>query len=351
MKLSIGMCTYNGALYLQEQLDSIAAQTRLPDELVVCDDRSSDGTRKMIEAFAAKAPFPVRLYVNEKNLGPTKNFEKVIGLCEREIIALSDQDDVWCPEKLKRIEAKFSLTPRIGLVFSDAEIVDENLRPLGYRAWQCDSVEFGRKEQKLFKEGRALDVLLTRTIITGCSMAFRSRFKELILPFPDNLQGLIHDGWIALMIAAVANLAFIHEPQVKYRRHPKQFAGLLPPARNDTAQNGSEQQNRFYSTHVSWINLLYENLSARCDIPTYKEAISDLSKIEARLSHLQRRAKLHRKKIVNRVPGVLKELLTFQYHLYSNGVFSAAEDLLPHRIILATPLRKNVHTILSHYRD
>ncbi len=58
MKLSIGMCTYNGARYLQEQLASIAAQTRLPDELVVCDDCSSDGTRAILEEFKARVTFP-----------------------------------------------------------------------------------------------------------------------------------------------------------------------------------------------------------------------------------------------------------------------------------------------------
>ena len=69
------MCTYNGGRFLEEQLLSIAGQTRLPFELVVCDDHSTDATCKIVQAFAASAPFPVRLYVNERNLGSTKNFE------------------------------------------------------------------------------------------------------------------------------------------------------------------------------------------------------------------------------------------------------------------------------------
>ena len=80
MKLSVAMCTYNGARYLQEQLESIAAQTRLPDELVVCDDCSSDGTRAILEEFKARVTFPVRLYFNEQNLRVWKNFEKAISL-------------------------------------------------------------------------------------------------------------------------------------------------------------------------------------------------------------------------------------------------------------------------------
>ncbi|MBC7931137.1 MAG: glycosyltransferase, partial [Rubrivivax sp.] len=96
-RLSIAMCTYDGGRYLAEQLASIAAQTRAPDELVVCDDRSRDETTSIVRRFAETAPFPVRLYVNEQNLGSTRNFEKAIGLCEGELIALSDQDDVWLP--------------------------------------------------------------------------------------------------------------------------------------------------------------------------------------------------------------------------------------------------------------
>src|SRR5258708_37621369 len=101
--LSVAMCTYNGARFLPEQLESIAAQTKLPDELVVCDDRSTDGSVEIIRSFAQRAPFEIRLDINANNLGSTKNFEKAIGLCQGEIIALADQDDVWCPQKLSRI--------------------------------------------------------------------------------------------------------------------------------------------------------------------------------------------------------------------------------------------------------
>src|SRR4030095_10826576 len=130
---SVAMCTYNGARYVGEQLDSIASQTRPPDELVVCDDRSSDETVQIVEQFAASAKFPVSLEVNSQNLGSTKNFEKAIEICEGDLIALADQDDVWVPSKLEIIEREFDAVPASGLVFTDAEVVDKNLRPLGVR--------------------------------------------------------------------------------------------------------------------------------------------------------------------------------------------------------------------------
>src|SRR5262245_47180770 len=130
MRLSIALCTYNGAVYLKEQLDSLAAQTRMPDELVISDDRSTDDTLRLIEEFAATAGFPVRLSVNESNLGIAKNVEKAISLCRGDVILLSDQDDVWHADKLETVEGIFEVKPQLSLVFSNAELVDETLKPL-----------------------------------------------------------------------------------------------------------------------------------------------------------------------------------------------------------------------------
>src|SRR5467141_2319930 len=126
--ISVAMCTYNGARFLPEQLESMAAQTRLPGELVVCDDRSTDESVEIVRNFARAAPFPVRLEMNEENLGSTKNFEKAIELCQGEIIALADQDDVWRPEKLSCIAGVLEPDDRIGAIFSDAELIDEDSR-------------------------------------------------------------------------------------------------------------------------------------------------------------------------------------------------------------------------------
>src|SRR5260370_27009832 len=98
--ISVAMCTFNGARFLPEQLQSIALQTLQPSELVICDDGSTDGTVGILQSFALSARFPVRIFCNQETLGPARNFEKAIGLCDGEIISLCDQDDVWRPEKL-----------------------------------------------------------------------------------------------------------------------------------------------------------------------------------------------------------------------------------------------------------
>ena len=183
MRLSIAMCTYNGAAYLSEQLESLAAQTRPPDELVVCDDRSNDGrTLEIVKAFARNAPFRVRLSVNRKNLGSKKNFARAIRRCRGDIIFLCDQDDVWRRDKLARFEDTFTSRPETGFVFSDADVVDENLRPLSHL-----SDDFGRERLTDLEQVKAFHALLRRNLVTGATLAFRSSFRPLVLPIPATL--------------------------------------------------------------------------------------------------------------------------------------------------------------------
>src|ERR1700721_581226 len=111
MNLSIALCTYNGERFLPEQLRSIGEQSRLPDELVGCDDASTDRTLGIIEDFARQAPFPVRIEVNAANSGSTPNFAKAIGMCKGDSIVLADQDDVWVPSKLAALETALTFNP------------------------------------------------------------------------------------------------------------------------------------------------------------------------------------------------------------------------------------------------
>jgi glycosyltransferase involved in cell wall biosynthesis len=196
VKISVALCTYNGARYLQEQLDSIQSQSRLPDEVVICDDASQDDTRQLLDAFAQRAPFPVRLYFNEVNLGYTKNFEQAIGYCSGDVIVLCDQDDVWHPDKLQCIETAMGQDADAGLIFTDADIIDGDSQPLDYRLWQC--ADFSEQRLHLFSEGRAVEALINQNAVTGATMAFRSRFRDLVLPIPIG-GPLIHDWWIALI--------------------------------------------------------------------------------------------------------------------------------------------------------
>src|SRR6185369_1297730 len=136
----------------------------------------------------------------------TKNFEKAIGLCAGDIIALADQDDIWRPEKLARIVEALAAAPDVGLVFSDADVVDGLSRPVGLRLWDLFGGTRARKD--LARPERAFRLLLPGWTITGATMAFRAEFRPLLLPIPAHLA-MLHDGWIALIISTVARIHFI----------------------------------------------------------------------------------------------------------------------------------------------
>jgi len=323
------MCTYNGARHLAAQLASLSAQTLPPGELVVCDDRSEDETREIIGEFAARAPFPVRLHVNEQTLGSTRNFGRAVGLCAGELIALSDQDDVWLPRKLELIAARFAARPRTGLVFTDAEIVDEELRPTGRRLW--DGVGFGEPQRRLLRRGRALDVLLSGWTVTGATLAFRAKFTGLVLEIPDDLP-VIHDGWIAAVIAAVADVEFIAEPLVKYRQHSRQQIGAPDKGAAAAAAGGSllggvAEAARRVNDHSHLIRIAERVRARLSEREGFPESGGALGRLDALLKHLRTRADLPASRL-SRSGCVLRELLTRRYHLYSNGLSSAFKDLL-----------------------
>ena len=103
MKISVAFIVYNGARYMRTQLDSILAQTHNVDEIIVCDDASSDTTKEILEEYKNKYLNLFLLHYNNKNLGPTKNIEKAIQACTGDIILLADQDDYWEPNKVETI--------------------------------------------------------------------------------------------------------------------------------------------------------------------------------------------------------------------------------------------------------
>ncbi|HEY3028080.1 MAG TPA: glycosyltransferase family 2 protein [Pyrinomonadaceae bacterium] len=323
--ISTAMCTYNGALFLQEQLASIAAQTRPPDELLVCDDFSSDETRQILEHFAAGAPFPVRLHFNKTNLGSNKNFEQAISLCEGDVIALCDHDDIWHHEKLAVMESVLAAQPEAALVFTNGDVVDENSQPANYTLWQ--GVNFGTRSQAKVRAGQAFEALAERASITGAAMAFRARFTRLVLPIPDGI-GFVHDEWIALLIAASAKLAMVDKPLIKYRRHARQQIGVTQPSpkppqsRIDQMREAIQRQNPFLA-EIKKLQAIEDRLASSRDLFSCENAYR---MVRDKIAHLEARASILERGLESG-PSVLRELLTLRYHRYSRGLYSAVKDL------------------------
>lgn len=167
LTISVAMATYNGARFIKEQLDSFARQTLLPAELVACDDGSTDGTFEILSQFAKEAPFPVRVYRNEARLGYRDNFLHALELCSGDLVAFSDQDDIWLPEKLAVCVGWFE-SEATQMVMHLATLAGSNLEPLG-STWPYIS-RFGSKPLALWD--------LLNFEFTGSSMVFRRQVAE-----------------------------------------------------------------------------------------------------------------------------------------------------------------------------
>ncbi|MEP6944386.1 MAG: glycosyltransferase family 2 protein [Acidobacteriota bacterium] len=339
MKISVSLCTYNGSRFLREQLESIASQSRLPDEIVIVDDDSSDDTGKIAFDFAKKSVVPVTIHINETNLGSTRNFEKAIELCSGDVIALCDQDDVWLPQKLTRMEHEFASDPRVGLVFSNAYLVDENLKHLRRDLWR---ETFRSRDRSRFSRGDAADVLLQYNVVTGATLAFRAELRSLILPMPI-LRGLIHDGWIALIAAISSRIVALPEKLVKYRQHSSQQLGaglsrwqisrvercnLTIVDRKIAIARLNDFRKIFDFGFLELVEAMARTPECVPDVDEINRMLEEAeTRIESHIAHLSARAKLSGSRAL-RVPQVLGEINTGRYGEYSRGLQSALLDLV-----------------------
>ncbi len=221
-KVSVAMATYNGARFLPAQLESIAAQTVVPDELVAGDDGSTDGTEETFAEFARRAPFPVRFARNPSRLGAAQNFAATMERCEGDVLLLCDQDDVWLPARVERTVEALAANPGAAYVFSDGELMDETGARAPGRLWERAFFdEWGRRE---FLAHRGTDVLLRTNVVTGATMAIRGAVLRSALPVPP---GWIHDAWMAFVLELLHGAVPIPEPLIRYRRHASQQIGVL----------------------------------------------------------------------------------------------------------------------------
>jgi glycosyltransferase involved in cell wall biosynthesis len=317
MRISVALCTYNGALFLQELLASIAAQARLPDEVIACDDCSSDSTPAILADFARFAPFPVSVRVNQRNLGVTRNFEQAIQRCTGDVIALADQDDRWYPGKLAALEATFTAHPQAGLVFSDADVIDGGGASLGYTLWR--SVRFDDAQQRAVRSGQAVSVLLKHPVVTGATLAFRSSLRDRLLPIaPD----CVHDEWIALIAALSSEIIPVPERLMGYRRHSANqigAEGVDLPARLRTAL---ATDPAVYRKRAEQFRRLRDHI-ARLEPADG----TMLNEFDGKIAHLEGRGSLPAFPPA-RIAPIAREVLNGHYRRYSGSLLNSLRDLL-----------------------
>jgi len=216
--VSVAVATYNGSSFLREQLDSIYAQTYKNIEVVVCDDKSTDNTVDILEEYRQR--YGLKYYVNDRNLRVVKNFEKAMGLCSGEYVALCDQDDVWLPDKIQKSLGKmYQLEEQAGdqvplLVFTDLTVVDEHLQVRHPSFWRL---------MKHNPDHHTLNRLLVGHLVTGCTILANRTLVKMAAEIPP--AAFMHDMWLAWIAAYFGNIAYIREPTVLYRQHHNNVVG------------------------------------------------------------------------------------------------------------------------------
>ena len=316
LSIAVAMCTCNGSRYVREQLQSIARQTTAADELVVCDDGSTDQTAAMVEEFAAGSPIRVRLVRNPIALGCTRNFEQAIRLCSSQIIVLADQDDIWKPNKLGAIARSFSHQPGAGYVFSDAEIVDERGSRLELSLWE--TVGFKAPQ---FTPSRQVAMLLKRNLVTGAAMAFRASLRGILLPIPPAWN---HDYWLALLGSVFSYGVPIPERLFHYRRHFGQRLGcgkdsLLQRVKTSIA---SAPDYRAKGARMAELRERVAACARTANCP-----LGHLRMVAEKELHLSRRALIRSARGGARIAPLIREAASGRYQRFSFSWGSMIRDL------------------------
>src|SRR4029079_6614210 len=223
--ISIALATYNGEKYLPVQLESLAGQSKLPAELVISDDCSTDAPARIVDDFAARATFPVRVMRNRARIGFRNNFMGAARACKAELIAFCDQDDIWQPEKLAVIERVFE-DPQVLLAYHNATLTSAR----------------GAGLTRLYGGGRGILIYEAPTrdpwlVIPGFMQVFRRELTQYSALHPQAYdvdwpgQPLSHDRWFVFLASVLGRIVYVGHPLVQYRQHHDNVFGFYPDQR------------------------------------------------------------------------------------------------------------------------
>lgn len=199
--ISVCMATYNGEKYIREQMNSILEQIGEEDELIISDDLSSDKTVEIIKSYKDKR---IKLYIHEDNHGFVRNFENALVHANGDVIFLSDQDDIWMPDKVK---VTIAALDNCDFTVSDCITINENEQVISQSRIKDYHIKTGFWR------------LMIKTRYLGCCMAFRRNVLDAALPFPNNAYLMEHDLWLASVAECYFKTSLIEKPLIKYRRH------------------------------------------------------------------------------------------------------------------------------------
>lgn len=321
--VSVALCTCNGAGFIERQIESICTQTLPASEIVMKDDASEDDTvaraRAAWERCRAQAPQAtpaLKIAVHSRRLGVSQNFESALADCTCELIALSDQDDCWHPERLERLVSRMQRFPAALLIHGNARLVDAQGAALGTTLFEVLGVSAA--ELHALSHGRGLDVLLNRNLVTGAATIFRQDLLQSALPIPTHW---VHDEWLGVIAAAVGGLDVEQAPLLDYRQHGGNQIGarrktLLDAVRTATGARGDWHTRRLKRA---------QELEARLAELSVPDAV--MQAVREKVAHHRARAALPAQRLRRPLP-ILREWNTGRYRRFGRGLQGVVKDLL-----------------------
>lgn len=320
-KISIALATYNGERFLEEQLQSLATQTRPPDELVVSDDDSSDSTLGLLRAFAATAPFSVKLLPATARLGYAGNFNRALSATSGDLVFLCDQDDVWFPDKLQVMAEQATAQPDAMVLMNDVSIVDSSL-------------EGGVTKLQQFASSR---ISLDRYVM-GAAAAVRKEFLAAVLPIPAGYPA--HDDWI-IKFAIWLNRRHLYKvPLQHYRMHGSNTSRFrvnstqrVSPLSVARSRVEGLLRGRSLEIEPSHLTLLTHELrGAERAVEQAEGRLSDefallSQRLQGKRAVLSRRLELRQRSHTRRLSEISRMMLDGSYQQFS-GLKSVLADLV-----------------------
>ncbi|MEW6335099.1 MAG: glycosyltransferase family 2 protein [Thermodesulfobacteriota bacterium] len=322
LSISVVLCTYNGERYLQQQLDSLLAQSHPPGKILAADDGSTDRTQAILQAFAVQAQgrgITVEVGQNPCNLGYILNFERALQRAGADLIFVCDQDDVWHPDKLAVMSARFAADPDLLLLHSDARLVDAHLGDMGCSLFEA--LEVRPDEIRHLHDGRGFDVLLRRSLVTGATAAFRSGLLASAVPFGE---GWIHDEWLALVAAAVGKTDVVERPLIDYRQHGANQLGMRRRTLDVKVREMALSRTALLRNDIRRMESLLERL-LRSPVAVARQLPA---RVQDKLEHTRIRLHITNMARIQRITPILRETVSGRYRRYGAGTRSALRDLL-----------------------
>lgn len=219
MQKSVALCTYNGEKYLKEQLESILQQSVAVNEIIVCDDNSTDQTFVILEKYQSQYPDLFKIYRNEENLGYVKNFEKAIMLCSGDLIFLCDQDDIWYNNKVETVEKAFEKNQEATVLCHNINLLGNNQQEKNY--WKARGFNVDKNNSEILEM-----TLLAGNIFPGMTMVISKDAQKRFFPLKKLNRLIIHDFELILQSCKENSLVILNEILGDYRLHDKQNIGF-----------------------------------------------------------------------------------------------------------------------------